>query len=415
MANNLNNFEQAIKDSFSDYEVAYDPMHWEELEEEMALISPTLSSYFGAITTGIAATGIVFMSMLFFFAENGHTTKIAKAKSEASVATPANGNAEDGTVKYTSDLEKDSNSDAFADEMVEPEVEGKINAQDAQLAANESNPSTKTAQKKSTKNNKSKAPVTGSAIIEAESKNESRMMTGCTGLIIDFEASKDYGKDAKYLWNFGDGFFSNEANPSHTFNKEGIFDVSLSVTSPSTGQISSNVVQAMIEVVEAPLADFAVSIDHPGSLTLENKSLHAVDAEWMVDGKSITNKALINLSIADNTRINISINAANGGGCADSLAREIEIVEGGSKFPTALDLNAKQIFNPATLINSGQAKDLKIFADGSQVPVYESMAAIGWTGLNAAGAPYNKGSYTWLMTVENDDAIKVYRGKLELR
>src|SRR5690606_32264152 len=123
----------------------------------------------------------------------------------------------------------------------------------------------------------------------------------------------------KYLWNFGDGFFSNEANPSHTFNKEGVFDVSLSVTSKTTGQISSNVVQAMIEVKEAPVANIEVDIEDISSITVKNDSYNANDLKWNLDGVAYLDKNEINLSVADNTRQNLIMSVSNDGGCTDTL------------------------------------------------------------------------------------------------
>lgn len=39
-----------------------------------------------------------------------------------------------------------------------------------------------------------------------------------------------WGEHPEYLWDFGDGFTSTEANPSHVFSKPGIYPVSLEVT-----------------------------------------------------------------------------------------------------------------------------------------------------------------------------------------
>ncbi len=55
---------------------------------------------------------------------------------------------------------------------------------------------------------------------------------------------------AEYIWDFGDGDKSNEANPTHTYTKEGIYTISLQVSN-EFGQSDINVTLAEI-LIEAP-------------------------------------------------------------------------------------------------------------------------------------------------------------------
>src|SRR5690554_8166032 len=69
MANQLDKFDELIKQSFDGFEVPYDPQHWDDLQADLDSATPSLTSYFGAATTGLFATSVVFIAMLFFFSD----------------------------------------------------------------------------------------------------------------------------------------------------------------------------------------------------------------------------------------------------------------------------------------------------------------------------------------------------------
>ena len=247
------------------------------------------------------------------------------------------------------------------------------------------------------------------------SENAPNVKTGCTGLVINFTASEEYGTDAKYLWNFGDGFFSNEPNPSHTFNKEGVFDVSLSVTSKNTGQISSNVVQAMIEVIEAPTANMEVIINSPTDVIIKNDSYNVGELVWNLNSTTILDKNEINISVADNTRQSLVMSVSNEGGCTDTLETIINSIEGGSEFPRVLTSTFGAHFAPGAILNKGDVTSIKIFEKSTGSLVFSGAGNKGWSGTDAQGKPAAVGQYNWVMVVEKLGMIDIYKGNVELR
>ncbi len=417
MANPLDNFDQLIKDSFEGFEVPYEPKHWDELQANLDTTTPSLTSYFGAITTGLAATGIVFLSMLFFFSDYQSNDKsIAQTEDIYPEDIQGTGTGTDSNTN-TAELSNSENKASHTDLKVS-EV-GNTVLTDSDRPNQEEGISTKKVEENSLgenpgNNTKSIIPV---KTIKGKSgtENVSKVRTGCTGLVINFDASEQYGADAKYLWNFGDGFFSNEPNPSHTFNKEGVFDVSLSVTSKTTGQISSNVVQAMIEVKEAPVANLKVEIDNTQSITVMNDSYNDSDLSWNLNGESIIDKNEINVSVADNTRQNLTMTVGNDGGCTDTLETSINAINGGSVFPRALDLSFGVNFAPGAILDNGDVQSVKIFEKSTGNLVFAGSGNKGWNGTDMSGNPAPKGSYSWLMAVKKTGAFDIYKGEIELR
>lgn len=439
MANKLNNFDEAVKNSLDGYEVPYDPAHWDDLEKELQFTAPGMSLYFGAITTGLVVTSVVFIAMLFFFSdvqnnqvqpentvvemqylqngEAGDTTETqatsstenaGDALSETSEAHPDNQNQ---NASETIEL-SESKSGEFANRVernLSPS-EGNLTPSGKNSASDETPSSNRIAKTDKSNDTGSNADV---AMAEALS-NKKNVQTGCTGLTIDFDASDKYGADAKYLWNFGDGFFSNKPNPSHTFNKEGTFDVSLSVTSNTTGQITSNVVQAMIEVVEAPIANLEIGISGSKTIAFNNRSYNASDVQWKLDDELISSKSELNLSLVDNTHYELMLIAFNEGGCTDTLMAKVNSIEAGSQFPRAFEKSYGHEFSPGAIIDTGSVTAVKIYNANDEL-VFEGSGNKGWDGNTPNGSEAAKGTYKWIMSVDKENAIDVYHGNLMVR
>jgi len=418
MANQLNEFDKMIKESLEGYEAPYDHNQWEELEEELNVAAPGITSYFGAVTTGLVLTSVVFIGMLFF----NSTYFSSSSKEELVAVEDSSGN----RTKISDDSQPSSTLNTT--HTVEVVDSG---SEDTQSSTNNKTPklSEKLASQPSTENeeiagknnidepapNHQKANSNTAEIEISEDDNSPKIRTGCTGMTIDFNASEEYGKNAHFLWNFGDGYFSNDANPSHTFSKEGIFDVSLSVTSPASGQITSNVVQAMIEVVEAPIANLELHFYSPEIIQLSNKSYNAAEIQWKIDDEIVSAKSDVSLSLADNTHYNLALIAYNDGGCSDTLHADINSIIAGSEFPKAYETSYGTSFAPGAIIDDGTVASIKIFEKTTGTLVFEGSGNKGWEGNDLNGSNAKPGKYEWIMQVNKPEAIDIYRGQIQFR
>lgn len=414
MDNKLNNLDQFLKDTYEAYEAPYDPSHWESIEKELDILAPSPIRYFSSITTGLVAASLVFMTMLLFVSEASQ--KFDKAETIITETPTGSGSDVNGITERSGShaeldtaIENDSAPESELDKNTdeadsEPIVITEINKDEAKSAVH----------KKQLVVTSNDAPVksTGKPYTASESSERS-IRTGCTGLTIDFEASQEYGRDAKYLWNFGDGFFSNEASPSHTFNKPGTFDVSLSVTSYTTGQITSNVVQAMIDVVEAPVANIDINLGENKSITLKNKSFRADEVEWILDGKSLGYSPEISLNIADNTRYDVQLSAISAGGCTDTLQKEIYIADADVNLPKQISISQNETLTPSNYSGNGKMIQFKLI-DATGITKFSTSANQTWTGESLDGQPVAPGNYQWLMAIEKAEQIIISKGEIKI-
>ncbi|PCJ80508.1 MAG: hypothetical protein COA49_08545 [Bacteroidetes bacterium] len=161
--------------------------------------------------------------------------------------------------------------------------------------------------------------------IEVDLPFEASVKEACVGVEVDFKLDVDE-QNMSFLWNFGDGSFSSEAFPSHVYNEEGIFDVTLSVRSPGAGAIQTRTIRNLIEVHSQPEAK--MNIDLPriviaGALEVElnDETVDSNSSTWVVDGKASSNN-FHNFTVPGTYNLNLI--ASNKFGCQDHAFEKIE-------------------------------------------------------------------------------------------
>jgi PKD repeat protein len=415
MENKLNNLDQIIKETYEAYEAPYDPSHWESIQKELDTVAPSPVKYFGSITTGLVAASLVFMGMLLFVSEATLNAPIAEKETiRTNGLNTASGDSQPVSIEAPSISGYNTSASANEENNLSetaPNQKAEENIAKNASAIAEEIPAT---EKKQAVLKANDGPIKSTNEYSASVESSERSIrTGCTGLTIDFEASQEYGHDAKYLWNFGDGFFSNESNPSHTFNKPGTFDVSLSVTSYTTGQITSNVVQAMIDVVEAPMANMDVELIGGETLVLKNKSFRADEVEWSLDGESLGFGPEINLNFADNTRYEIELSALSAGGCTDTLYQDIAVSTNGASLPKQINFTQKETLTLANFTSDGKMLQFNVMDSGGKVK-YSTTANQIWTGEDKSGKALSPGIYKWAMAVEKGEKILISKGEFRI-
>ena len=75
----------------------------------------------------------------------------------------------------------------------------------------------------------------------------------CVGTEISFGMDNAL-KDVRVLWNFGDGQFSSQNEPSHVFRAPGTYDITLSITRISDGVIRTRTIENLVTIHPIPEA-----------------------------------------------------------------------------------------------------------------------------------------------------------------
>ena len=153
-------------------------------------------------------------------------------------------------------------------------------------------------------------------LVSEEVPFSTKTQTSCVGAQVEFQVD---GSDMSmsYLWNFGDGNFSSDANPIHTYNMPGVYDVTLSLRSPGKGSIKTRTIENLITINPQPEASmkWAFSRINTGNkvqVDLIDNTLNANSATWVVDGEVIASSQ----PLLDNPgKYQINLIASNQFGC----------------------------------------------------------------------------------------------------
>jgi PKD repeat protein len=86
---------------------------------------------------------------------------------------------------------------------------------------------------------------------------------GTTSLTVHF-TDKSLGSIESWLWDFGDGHFSSERNPTYYYSHPGIYTVSLTVS--DTGSQDTKTIDSYIQVLGSATYDTALGVQQKAYL-----------------------------------------------------------------------------------------------------------------------------------------------------
>lgn len=403
MSKKLTPFEEVLREQMADYQTPYDIKSWYGIEKKMNLRVSNRAPWIVALVASFLVSGAIGYGVYDYrysaseaMVLNNESKRFEKVSSE---------NIKGGSIAFV----------AAQEEM--PEEIGSLfsrGKQSSNNAISENNigmvADTRTA-------------VGSSGIVEipvekalnpTPAKKElafaSNVRQGCAGEEIEFKVTEG-PTSGSYLWNFGDGRFSSDANPKHKFSKAGKYDVSLSITS-GDGQIRTTVSNDMITIHPKPDADFQWSFvnDTPDRVEAQivNTTNNANQYEWKFADGSGSAQASPVKSLDVNGMHKVTLHVSNDFGCTDDIAKQISVNPN-------FNIGAATVFHPGSelyMLSGLKNKDMKfelaIYNDNNE-KVYETKSYLkGWNGKLADGSLAHSGKYKWRVLLTNAKSEQTY-------
>ena len=415
--NPLDKFEQGIQEAYKNYELPYSSSEFAQVSRRL-LRKRLLSGL--ALWGGVAAiTAIVGVSgyLIVSSSNNVATSATPNGPDVSNTVSIPNSNADvtdeatEGLNEIISGFKKDvlnnsgNSDDSPSSNPIALVVED--SSEDALLLASavSNDPNALTAESLDNKNR--------SLAIEPSVRQAS------AGTDVHFTA-KNSPKNGSYLWNFGDGSFSNQENPFHIYKKSGTFDVSLSVTNPNDGQISTIAMRDLITINPKPEADFEWSYtNNPvGEPTAKfvNTSVNANSFVWKFSGNRISNEVSPSIIYNSKGKQSVILEVQNTYGCRDE---QVKIVQVNADFNLGAELKMSEqniAFMPEALKKGGNRFKLSIY-DGENIIFETTTKTKVWKGEGKAGKKASAGhQYPWIVLIygeEGNDA-RYYSGTLTI-
>ncbi|PLW94298.1 MAG: hypothetical protein C0592_03275 [Marinilabiliales bacterium] len=222
--------------------------------------------------------------------------------------------------------------------------------------------------------------------------------TVCANAVITFTdlSTVGLGTITNWYWDFGDGYSSTDQNPTHMYYYNGVYTVTLTVTS-STGV--SDTVQHQVLVLEVPTAEFTSSAVCEGNNTsLLDQSTFTTSPiliwNWdLADGNTNTQPSFAHMYDSAGT-YPVQLVVTNSLGCSDTVVHIVNVWE-----------------NPDVIISADpqegcvplgvQFTDLTAVSDGTII-TWMWQFGDGFTSVSAGGAYHEytaQGLYDVVLTV----------------
>ncbi len=190
-------------------------------------------------------------------------------------------------------------------------------------------------------------------------------MEGCVPVYAQYGSASD--SSVSWHWNFGDGSFSTDMNPFHTFSDTGSFQVSL-ISSSNEGCIDTAYATEMV-VVEYLVADFFTfdsAACAPSAITFHDQSTNADTWHWDFGDStysSLQNPSHVYLNPGD---YDISLVVARSSYCSDTLLKSnyVKVLGPVAAFETSSAAGCDSLGVQFTNVSSSFISSEWYFGDG---------------------------------------------------
>ncbi len=423
--NGLDAFERSLRDSLEQFEVPYNSADWTQMER--TLNGGSRGWWVSGVGLSVLVAGLVVVGGGAWYAlqsANNETSAVVAENATAATNSQEDTNADGTRIQEDQAVELPKTTSSPVEE---PAKSALVNTEPEAKKANTANTETKeTTAASATPIDPASVKTTtpsGTAPNADEMTFRASVAEGCPGTSVDFKVTNMPEKGI-YLWNFGDGSFSNQANPEHTFTKPGSYQVMLSMSAAGVGTIENKPSSDVIVIHEAPMAAFNVLKQeydgHLPSVHFENRSLAGKHYLWdFGDGQTST--------IAHPDHIykkkgvyQVELTVTNEIGCEDKVMKDVRIDKDYNlDAPASFSPNGddfQEAFMPEALRTLGVKFNLTVYAANGTLLYQTNDATKPWTGRpRNSGEICAAGEYVWVVDVrESLHLAETYTGKVRL-
>ncbi|MEM9916999.1 MAG: PKD domain-containing protein [Bacteroidota bacterium] len=217
---------------------------------------------------------------------------------------------------------------------------------------------------------------------------EPSIFDGCSPQDVFFN-NLSFPIDSTYdiVWDLGDGTISNDISPRHVYEEEGVYDVSVTITSP-IGCSISDAWDNWITVRPSPFADFTFSPDMPNNFEPEvnffDASIDAASWEWNFDGDGVAFVQNPVFAFPDTGLQVVQLIVTHESGCKDTIVKLIDVEPQVRYFlPNAFSPNfdsVNDVFRGAGVFDGMTNFRMSIWNRWGELVFEASDPAMAWNG-----------------------------------
>ncbi|MFT4220201.1 MAG: PKD domain-containing protein [Microbacterium sp.] len=198
------------------------------------------------------------------------------------------------------------------------------------------------------------------------------------------------GSIASYLWDFGDGETSTQANPSHTYAAAGTYSITLTVTDNDGATGSASTTQSVDFLDGLPTGSFEVScaslvcsFDGSGSSDAEGS---IADYAWDFGDGSDGSGAEVSHTFAEDGEYDVTLTVTDSAGQTAEVTETVEVatVSAVIEFVGSATSNRNSTTHPTAVPAATQVGDVMVLLYTNNLSSATVSAPAGWTEVAAA-------------------------------
>jgi gliding motility-associated-like protein len=151
---------------------------------------------------------------------------------------------------------------------------------------------------------------------------------GCEPFTVQIENTSYPINGYQLLWNLGDGYYSSDPSPTHTYEEVGLYDLNLSIVSP-TGCYAEFDFNDLVNVLPNPEADFTFTPEEPSNFNPHvqfiDGSIDAVTWAWDFGDGDVSIEQSPLHTFSDTGLQVIKLVATHVSGCQDSTYKTLDV------------------------------------------------------------------------------------------
>lgn len=423
----MDKFEKIIKDKIEQHEVPFNEAHWNEMDAKLNSLKNVQyikNIAIAASVLAVVAISAYFISNTAIIDDKNNIENYSKeviTNEQAPLIKEETANTDNTLGNTTTNNENNiqknhSNQTQVIDEnktnqLTEEETPLLIeDIQQKEIVDNE------------TRENNSKA------VADLNVQAEVLSSTVCLGQQVVFK-SKVNAYNPSYLWDFGDGTTSNNAQPHHVYDKAGNYEVTLTVVNNETKQKTVEDVGS-VTILPTPTKEFTYTeealahdknkFSYPAT-TLKTENQNITAYLWKTNDGRTSTEATPSFVFEDKGTYDVKLMLTHQSGCYVEFTKSVEItldmdLLAPSGFIPNSSIEENQTFIPKALL--GWDVNFKMMiTDKSGKLIYETTDKYKpWNGkLNNSGEQLPNDIYLWkVVTYDANGKAYHHNGTIRL-
>jgi gliding motility-associated-like protein len=422
----MDKFEKIIKESVEGFEAPYDAQAWANVSAQLGKKGGGMKWIIGSAAAVVLISGTVYMMQddTATPADQALTENTIQPTEEV-ITNPVVSNPVDlneGVTKGVSENNETGSTSNGVETAVTNSSGSTTNGQNPTdhntgSTGTEVNPTT--TQTGTTTNNTSS---NNDPEVIAPLKTNPRFVASNNAACMNTEfifTPEDMNQNVNFVWEFGDGSFTNSKIASHTYTRSGTFNVTLSLKDAKTNKtLSKSAVEVVVNPVPAVNFAWEQSNNLIPTISFINLTEDADKFAWDIKGVKTSTDTQIDYTFRKKGTYIVELSAGNEFGCTNTVQKPIEVKSDYNLLaPTAFTPNGdnkNDYFIPEALRIMDVDFTMVVFDKSGKVMYQTTEVNMPWDGTNATdNSIAEDGAYVWKVQFKNSNGeLEMYEGQV---